>query len=364
MPRGAAYYNGYYPGLIRVVPNAAFWVVLDDGEVMLNVVRHVRPVVATDFSNTFRRRAEGGRVFLDHPIRDVPEDSVAANFRLHSGETDWAIYTKEHDYLFYRRHPFTEITVGVEVEDVERLPAGLGGFFDPAIRRLVELYRAATRDVVIRVDSRVQVVREQVVRYREPARETAFERLVDHVPRRYDRPMVLAVQETVHDTPVVTRTPEEIAQVLGHHLASNTQVSDAQRALIDAFERLVVAQDPRFSLVEVLSVVEVVAMDFVNAVRRGQVPPGASGAGGRRDGRDPWPQHRPRRTRRHAAPARAGLAGAGPGGAGGCAAAGLRHRVVLARAWSVTATQGAARDAKSSGGLGHSARSIATATGC
>jgi hypothetical protein len=269
MPRGAAYYNGYYPGLIRVVPNAAFWVVLDDGEVMLNVVRHVRPVVATDFSNTFRRRAEGGRVFLDHPIRDVPEDSVAANFRLHSGETDWAIYTKEHDYLFYRRHPFTEITVGVEVEDVERLPAGLGGFFDPAIRRLVELYRAATRDVVIRVDSRVQVVREQVVRYREPARETAFERLVDHVPRRYDRPMVLAVQETVHDTPVVTRTPEEIAQVLGHHLASNTQVSDAQRALIDAFERLVVAQDPRFSLVEVLSVVEVVAMDFVNAVRRG-----------------------------------------------------------------------------------------------
>lgn len=268
MSRGASYYNGYYPGYIRVPSNAAFRVVLDHEDVMLHIVRSVRPVVVTDFSNSFRRRTEDGRVFteLDHPIPQVPEDSIVVDFRLHSGENDSAIYTREHDFTFYRRQQFTEITVGAEAANLEDRPSR-AAVFSAAIRRFIELYRVATRDVVIRADAQPHVVRERVVPYREPVGDGVFERLVAHIPRSY-APIVFALRDEPHGSPVVTRSAGEIAGVLEYHLASNTRVSEAQRALIDAFDRLVIGRDARFSLVEVLSIAEVVTMDFVNTLRR------------------------------------------------------------------------------------------------
>lgn len=84
--RGAIYYNGFFPGFIGVVPNSVFLVHVNGTEVMLHIVRHVEPVVVTDFGNDFVPVEKAGKHFtaLKRPIDSAPTNS--RNATLHNGK--------------------------------------------------------------------------------------------------------------------------------------------------------------------------------------------------------------------------------------------------------------------------------------
>lgn len=84
VPIGASIVHQHYPGFIDVLPNTLYLV---DGAGLrggVHVVRHVRPLVVTDFDNGLRRfEADDGRVFtrLAHAIDDISDESNVVDAR-------------------------------------------------------------------------------------------------------------------------------------------------------------------------------------------------------------------------------------------------------------------------------------------
>ena len=77
-PVGVYFVHQHYPGFIDVLPNALYLV--DGGGLRgaVQVIRHVRPLVVTDFDNRLIRAQGGaGEIFtrLQRPIADISDDS-------------------------------------------------------------------------------------------------------------------------------------------------------------------------------------------------------------------------------------------------------------------------------------------------
>lgn len=270
----ARYYNAYYPGHIALPPNTSYIVHCGDLETMVHLVRHVRPVVITDFRNSLVSKSEGEKTLfgLHMGIPTFPEDQLALTFRTPTGDVaPGLIVTKDHDFVHYGTHEFTELTVGAEVRSDTSQSAGPGIFYE-AVKRLVALYRVVTRDVTVQLPGslrrRVPVIRSAEVRYSEGASsgENLHERLVNHLPVRF-RPEIISYKEFLEGAQESSLPPREAAIRVGHHLAVGTRVSAGQLALIDAFEGTRLRDDFRFTVVEAVSVAEVVAFEFVSKRR-------------------------------------------------------------------------------------------------
>jgi hypothetical protein len=273
MRHGAVYYNCYYPGLFGVPVNSAFTVHSQDHETMLYVVRHLRPVVITDFGNDFTYIEEGARRYLalSRPIPTMDRELLYLDIRTTAGDVETiAAYGKQHEYAVYRRQAFTEITVGAEVANVENHGVRADIIFT-AIDKFLSLYRLVTRDVRVVPSGRLvrdfPIIRERIVRYTDfDPFTTRQQRLVDHIPSRF-QPIIFSYKEYEQFLPVFHHHLADAALRLGHHLAVDTELSDAQEALVDSYEMLTTGGSSRFALVEALSIAEVVAFDFISEER-------------------------------------------------------------------------------------------------
>ena len=274
MPLGAAYFNCYYPGPIGLPPNSLFEVTLDGRHVMLYLVRHLRPVVVTDFGNDFThiQRGEGRRhLALKREIPTLDPDLISVDARLTDGTIETiAGYGKEHNYRLYRRASFSEFTAGVEFNSPDD-PSVNGSLLLRAIERLILLYRVASRDVRVtlpeRLKSDVPVIREAQVLY--SATDTKSgpqERLYDHLPSSF-QPTIFSLKEYERYLPVFQHDERDVAARVGHHLAAGTEISEAQRALVDSFDLLVGGGSPRFTLVEALSICEIMVFELLATTR-------------------------------------------------------------------------------------------------
>lgn len=274
MPIGAAYFNCYYPGPIGLPPNSLFEVTLDGRHVMLYLVRHLRPVVVTDFGNDFThiQYGEGRRhLALKREIPTLEPDLISVDARLTDGTTETiAGYGKEHDYRLYRRASFSEFTAGVEFDSPDD-PEVNGGLLLRAIERLVLLYRVATQDVRVTLPERlkadVPVIREAKVLYSATDKQSEpQERLYEHLPGSF-QPTIFSYKEYERYLPVFQHDERNVAERVGHHLAIGTEISEAQRALVDSFDLLVGGGSPRFTLVEALSICEILVFELLATAR-------------------------------------------------------------------------------------------------
>lgn len=271
---GAIYYNGFFPGYIGVPPNSAFPVHINGVEAMLHIVRHISPVVVTDFGNDFLHVEQEGKHFtsLKRPIDVAPTNTISASFRAVDGlEPREFFCTKEHDYAIYRKKSFTEITVGAETEDIQNPNSVSAAIFNQAIDEFLQLYRVVTRDVWVLRPSRLQkdvpVIRTAAVAYTAITGQTKQQRLIEHIPEHF-QPIIFSVQEYASDTPAIRHDPIQAARQLGHFLAVGTRLSDAQNALLDCFEMLMNTRNFRFALVESFSIAEVISFDHIEKLRR------------------------------------------------------------------------------------------------
>src|ERR1700687_1731196 len=275
--RGAIYYNGFSPGFIGVVPNSAFTVRVNGVEAMLHIVRHVSPVVVTDFGNDFVSVEKDGKHFtsLKRPIDAMPTNAIGASFTAVDGlEPREFLCTKEHDYAIYRKSSFTEITVGEGPENVQDPNSVSAAIFNRAIDSFLEIYRLVTRDVWVlrpdRLQQNVPVIRTAAVAYGTLPGQTKQQRLAGHIPRHF-QPIVFSVQEYAADTPALRHAPRQVTQQLGHFLAIGTRLTDAHNALLDCFEMLQHTRNFRFALVESFSIAEVISFDHIGRLRRADV---------------------------------------------------------------------------------------------
>jgi len=271
---GAAYFNCYYPGPIGLPENSLFELTLDGRYVMLYLVRHLRPVVVTDFGNDFTHihYGEGRRhLALKREIPALDPDLISVDVRTTSGVVETiAAYGKAHDYTLYRRASFSEFTAGVEVDSFDDKEAN-SSLLLRAIERLILLYRVATTDVRATMPERlkydVPVMREAKVLYQTV--DSALkpqDRLYAHLPASF-QPTIFSFKEYEEYLPVFRHEPRDIARRIGHHLAAGTEVSDAQRALVDSFDLLISGASPRFVLVETLSICEVMVFELLAICR-------------------------------------------------------------------------------------------------
>jgi hypothetical protein len=274
MNPGAIYYNAYYPGPIGLPENSVFQVKVEGRDTLLFLVRHLRPVAVTDFGNDFTLIVDGTKrhLALKRPIPALDPDLITVDIRTTAGKVETiAGYGKGHEYVLYRRPSFTEFTLGVEVSSLEN-PESNESFLLTAIEKLLLLYRVATTDVRVALPDRLKqdfpVIRTLAVAYKPVApRFEAYDRVLAHFPRVFVRPTIMSYKEYEKFLPVFRHDIREMAARIGHHLASGTEVSDAQQALTDSFDVLVSGGSPRFVLVEALSVAEVLVFDLLNTVR-------------------------------------------------------------------------------------------------
>lgn len=273
---GAVYTNSFYPGYIAVPPNSVFLVQLPELVCVLRVVRHVRPIVVTDFGNDFIEIERDGLRFqrLRREIAVEPANTIAAHGRRQGGGPEPLFFvTKEHDYCLYRRQAFTEVTVGYESA---RLEAGRGpapGIWRDVLTRFITLYRLVAVDVSVAPPMRLRrdfpVVRSAVVRYGAVRdMSTVEERVLRHLPRTF-HPELFKVDEFYRGL----RPPPPLAgpdlERLGYHVRAGTAILGVQEAVVDAFEQIKEHQNPRFGLIDVFSAAEVATFDFLNQLRRG-----------------------------------------------------------------------------------------------
>lgn len=271
--QGAVYYNGFYPGHIAVLPNSAFSVQVDDTLILLHVVRHVSPVVVTDFDNSLIKENKDGKtfVFLSQEIPHKPLDTLSTEFSSNNGAEGVFVITKDHNYKLYRTQSFTEITVGVEVEDIQASNAGSPSFFSKAIDRFLEIYRTVAADGRIQPSARLRrnypVIREgrspyiPSLRHLEP-----LERLIEHIPDKFT-PIILSYSEFAEGLPNEALDVHDITERVGHHLAVNSRIPAAQVALLECYETLINTKNHRFAVVEAFSIAEVVSFDFILQMR-------------------------------------------------------------------------------------------------
>jgi hypothetical protein len=272
---GAIYYNGFFPGFIGVIPNSAFQVHLNGTEAMLHIVRHVEPVVVTDFGNDFVPVEHAGKHFtaLKRPIDSAPTNTIGMTFRAVNGlKPQECFYTKDHDYVVYRKQSFTEITVGAETEDITDPASVPASIFSQAIDEFLQLYRVLTQDVWVqrpdRLEKNVPVIRTAPVEYAViPNRGARQKRLIEHLPTHF-QPIIFSAQEFAKDTPALRHDPRKASKQLGHHLAVGTKLSDAQNALLDCYEMLNRTHNYRFVLVETFSIAEVISFDHIKSLRQ------------------------------------------------------------------------------------------------
>jgi hypothetical protein len=272
---GAIYYNGFFPGFIGVPQNSAFPVHVQGIEAMLHIVRHLAPVVVTDFGNDFLPLEKEGGQFtsLKRPIETSPTNTIGAVFRAVDGiEPGEFFCTKEHDYAIYRKQSFTEVTVGAETQNAEDPNSISPAIFNKAIDEFLQLYRIVTRDVWVlrpdRLQRNVPIIRTRAVVYVGPIlAATRQERLIDHIPERF-QPIIFSVQEYAADLPAMRHDPADAALRLGHFLATETRLSDAQSALLDCFEMLMATRSFRFALIESFAIAEAISFDYVERLRR------------------------------------------------------------------------------------------------
>jgi hypothetical protein len=272
---GAIYYNGFFPGFIGVVPNSAFPVHVNGVEAMLHIVRHVEPVVVTDFGNDFVPVERAGKHFtaLKRPIDSAPTNTIAVVFRaVHGLAPHECFFTKDHDYVVYRKQSFTEITVGAETEDITNPNSVPPSIFNQAIDEFLQLYRVVTQDVWVqrpdRLEKNVPVIRTAPVGYAvSQDTDTTQRRLIEHLPTHF-QPIIFSAQEFAQDTPALRHDPRKASEQLGHHLAVGTRLSDAQNALLDCYEMLNRTRNFRFVLVQSFSIAEVISCDHIKRLRQ------------------------------------------------------------------------------------------------
>jgi hypothetical protein len=272
--QGAVYYNGFYPGHIAVLPNSAFRVLVDRTLTMLHIVRHVSPVVVTDFANSLIKEKKDGKtyIFLSQEIPSKPLDTLSTEFSSSKGAKGVFVVTKNHNYKLYRTQSFTEITVGVEVDDIQASNAGSPVYFSKAIDRFLEIYRVVAADGWVQPPTRLRrnypVIREGHSPYRPDLLHLEpFKRLAEHIPKNFT-PIILSYSEFADDLPNENIDINDITERVGHHLAVDTRISAAQEAIIECYETLITTKNHRFAVVEAFSIAEVVSFDFILQMRK------------------------------------------------------------------------------------------------
>jgi hypothetical protein len=147
-PMGVQIVHQYYPGFIDVLPNSVY---LIDGAGLrggVHVVRHVRPLVVTDFLNSLTQvKGEKGAVYtrLERPIRDIDDNSIVADATGLEGRSapTIAIEKGRNGRIFYQ-DLFTELQTLTEITTPDS-SAGLIAH-DQLVGRFVAAYRYLHKD--------------------------------------------------------------------------------------------------------------------------------------------------------------------------------------------------------------------------
>lgn len=273
MAAGGAYFNCYYPGALGLPSNVVFEMALNGRLTILHLVRHLRPVVITDFGNDFLHRVDGPRrhLLLKRAIPLEDANQISVDVKTMSGAIETiAAYGKEHEYSLWRRQSATEITVGAEVASLDEIDVTPAILFE-AIERMVTLYRTVTTDTRIQLPSRltrdVPVIRQAVAPFRRGTEGlSSRERLIEHLPSRF-QPIIFSFKEYESYLREFRHDQNEVGMRIGHHLAIGTELSEAKKTLTDSFELLVSGGSPRFALVEAVSVSEFLTFDVLESAR-------------------------------------------------------------------------------------------------
>jgi hypothetical protein len=202
----------------------------------------------------------------------MPTNAISAQFLpAGTGSPQWFVCTKEHDYCLYRKQSFTELTVGCEFDGPDGWNTTSMTVFHNAVERFLEIYRAVTRDVSVRmlntVDRNYPIIRQAVSIYGGPVdKREPHERLIEAIPSRFE-PVVFSVREFAIDAPKEPGDRETLTRQVGHHLATGMSVSISQSALLDCFEVVRTTKRFRYGVIEAFSIAEVEGFDLLSDVR-------------------------------------------------------------------------------------------------
>lgn len=147
----------HYPGFIDLVPNAVYLVVGAGLRGGVQILKHVRPVIVTDFDNGFRREeTPDGAVYtrLRKPIADVSDDCNVIDATGFEGRSAPAIIIEKgrEGRIFYQ-DIFTELQTLTEFhgDDPSQGLVSHGHLVD----RFVSTYRYLNRDLRIEMPAAI-----------------------------------------------------------------------------------------------------------------------------------------------------------------------------------------------------------------
>lgn len=158
-PIGVHIVHQYYPGFIDVLPNTLY---LIDGAGLrggVHVLRHVRPLVVTDFLNSITRfEGDDGAVYtrLERPIRDIDRASNVVDARGFEGRSAPTIaIEKGRDGRVFYQDVFTEIQTLTEIT----MPDSSAGLIahGQLVGRFIGAYRFLHKDPRLEMPSAIPI---------------------------------------------------------------------------------------------------------------------------------------------------------------------------------------------------------------
>lgn len=158
-PIGVHFVHQFYPGFIDVRPHSLY---LIDGEGLrggVHVLRHVRPLVVTDFTNKLIRvDAEDGMIHtrLARPISEIDQESNAIDARgLEGRSAPTLAIEKGADGRIFYQNVFTELQTLTEIARPDS-SAGLVAH-DQLVGRFVAAYRFIHKDPRLEMPSGIPI---------------------------------------------------------------------------------------------------------------------------------------------------------------------------------------------------------------
>ena len=279
-PIGVHIVHQYYPGFIDVLPNTLYLV---DGAGLrggVHVLRHVRPLVVTDFLNSFTRfEGEDGPVYtrLERPIGDIDDASNVVDAKGFEGRSAPTIaIEKGRDGRIFYQDVFTELQTLTEITEPDS-SAGLLAH-DRLVGRFVAAYRFLHKDPRLEMPSAVPIETTplRVGHYLYSAKERALpfdQRIAEAWPNELHLSIAALGRgvRSLRDHDVAPELLEKRSRDLNAHLCNGFALSENLLELERLVDLAFSGGRRRAAIVEAVSLLEVGLLQARDRLPAGQL---------------------------------------------------------------------------------------------
>ncbi|MED4069612.1 hypothetical protein [Priestia megaterium] len=270
MSKGRVVVELFYPGYIGLEEGTAYLVNIESRISVIKIQNHLRPLEILDFDNSIVETHTEKELAVQLKNSDLsisPNNNIALRY---DNEKVFKVIDYSNTYYkFFTPRSYTQLIMSFEVDDV-----GCSDEFEyytNVLERFISLYRSLTRDIKIRMPNELLdkdlVIRVDAISYTtEELKLPPEERLTK--PAEFD----LKIHKVKFDRqelnlPEVNHNISKCTEGMITLLNSEYKISDAEEALLKAFEEAKLNNNYKYTLLESFIAVESIVMKFVNEIK-------------------------------------------------------------------------------------------------